>query len=92
MEKVIRSRLERAAAPASSSSARCFGIACRIDDERYCIDVLTQLRARAGGPWQGRAGDPARPSAARRDAFHGGSAKERQTKIEELLEVLDKRG
>jgi DNA-binding FrmR family transcriptional regulator len=66
-------------------------VACWIEDERYCIDVLTQLRAvRAdfGKVEQEILHDHLRHCVA--DALHGGSPKERQTKIEELLEVLDK--
>ena len=78
------------------------GVARMIEDERYCIDVLTQIRAvraaldkveqetlsdhlqRQEHEQNGEVGD-AHPGSSR------GSERERQTKIDELLEVLDSR-
>ena len=68
------------------------GVARMVEEERYCIDVLTQLRAvRAalGKVEQEILHDHLRHCVAH--AFHAGSARERQTKIDELMEVLDSR-
>ena len=68
------------------------GVARMIEDERYCIDVLTQIRAVRAAldkVEQETLSDHLQHCVA--DAFHGGSERERQTKINELLEVLDSR-
>ena len=68
------------------------GVARMIEDERYCIDVLTQIRAVRAAldkVEQETLSDHLQHCVAH--AFHAGSARERQTKIEELLEVHDKR-
>ena len=68
------------------------GIARMIEQDRYCIDVLTQIRAVRAAldkVEQETLGDHLRHCVA--DAFHGGSVNERQTKIDELLEVLENR-
>jgi len=68
------------------------GVARMIEQDRYCIDVLTQIRAVRAAldrVEQETLGDHLRHCVA--DAFHGGSTHERQTKIDELLEVLENR-
>ena len=68
------------------------GIARMIEENRYCIDVLNQIRAARAAldkVEQETLGDHLRHCVA--DAFHGGSARERQIKIDELIEVLDSR-
>ena len=68
------------------------GVARMVEEDRYCIDVLTQIRAvRAALDKvdQEIQNDHLQHCVAH--AFHAGSARERQTKIDELLEVLDKR-
>lgn len=68
------------------------GIARMIEEERYCIDVLTQIRAAKAAldkVEQGTLGDHLQHCVAH--AFHAGTDKERQTKIDEILEVLDGR-
>jgi DNA-binding FrmR family transcriptional regulator len=68
------------------------GVARMVEDDRYCIDVLTQIRAVRAAldkVEQEILHDHLQHCVAH--AFHAGNAKERQTKIEELMEVLDKR-
>ncbi|MBM3647386.1 MAG: metal-sensitive transcriptional regulator [Alphaproteobacteria bacterium] len=66
------------------------GVARMIDQDRYCIDVLTQLRAvRAalGRVEQEVLRDHLQHCVT--DAFNAGSTHDKQTKIDELLEVLE---
>ena len=68
------------------------GIARMIEEERYCIDVLNQLRAVRAAlnkVEQETLGDHLQHCVAH--AFHAGSEKDRKDKIEEILEVLDSR-
>ena len=68
------------------------GIARMIEEERYCIDVLTQVRAVRAAlnkVEQETLGDHLQHCVAH--AFHAGSEKDRKAKIEEILEVLDSR-
>ncbi|MCC8430571.1 metal-sensitive transcriptional regulator [Reyranella aquatilis] len=68
------------------------GIARMIEEERYCIDVLTQIRAVRAAlnkVEQETLGDHLEHCVAR--AFHAGSEKDRKAKIEEILDVLDSR-
>ena len=68
------------------------GLARMVEEERYCIDVLTQIRAVRAAldkVEQEILHDHLRHCVAH--AFHAGSARERQTKIDELMEVLDSR-
>jgi CsoR family transcriptional regulator, copper-sensing transcriptional repressor len=68
------------------------GVARMIEEERYCIDVLTQIRAVRAAldkVEQQTLSDHLQHCVAH--AFHAGSEGDRQTKIEELLEVLDSR-
>jgi DNA-binding FrmR family transcriptional regulator len=68
------------------------GVARMIGEDRYCIDVLTQIRAV-------RAALNRVEQEILRDhlqhcvthAFHGGSGRERQSKIDELIELLESR-
>jgi DNA-binding FrmR family transcriptional regulator len=65
------------------------GVARMIEEERYCIDVLTQIRAVRAAldkVEQETLSDHLQHCVAH--AFHAGSEKDRLTKIEELLEVL----
>jgi DNA-binding FrmR family transcriptional regulator len=68
------------------------GIARMIEEERYCIDVLNQIRAVKAAldkVEQVTMGDHLKHCVAH--AFHAGTDKERQIKIDEILEVLDGR-
>jgi DNA-binding FrmR family transcriptional regulator len=68
------------------------GIARMIEEDRYCIDVLTQIRAVRAAldrVEQETLSDHLQHCVAH--AFHAGSERDRQTKIDELLEVLDSR-
>jgi len=68
------------------------GVARMIEEDRYCIDVLTQIRAVRAAldrVEQETLSDHLRHCVAH--AFHAGNERERRTKIDELLEVLDRR-
>ena len=68
------------------------GIARMIEEDRYCIDVLTQIRAVRAAldrVEQETLSDHLQHCVAH--AFHAGSERDRQVKIDELLEVLDNR-
>jgi DNA-binding FrmR family transcriptional regulator len=68
------------------------GVARMVEEERYCIDVLNQIRAVRAAldkVEQEILGNHLQHCVA--DAFHGGSERDRQVKIDELLEVLDSR-
>ena len=68
------------------------GIERMVDEDRYCIDVLTQIRAVRAAldkVEQETLSDHLQHCVAH--AFHAGDARERQTKIDELLEVLERR-
>ena len=68
------------------------GVARMVEDDRYCIDVINQVRAVRAAldkVEQGILHDHLQHCVAH--AFHGGSERERQTKIDELMEVLDSR-
>jgi DNA-binding FrmR family transcriptional regulator len=68
------------------------GVARMIEDERYCIDVLIQIRAVRAAldkVEQETLSDHLQHCVAH--AFHAGSEGDRQTKIDELLEVLESR-
>ncbi|MFO1081607.1 MAG: metal-sensitive transcriptional regulator [Reyranellaceae bacterium] len=68
------------------------GVARMIEEERYCIDVLTQIRAVRAAldkVEQAILGDHLQHCVAH--AFHAGSERDRQVKIDELLELLDSR-
>ena len=68
------------------------GIARMIDEDRYCIDVLTQIRAvRAALDKVEQEILHEHLNHCVAHAFHAGSERDRQIKIEELIEVLDRR-
>ena len=68
------------------------GVQSMVEEDRYCIDVLTQIRAvRAALDKVEQEILHEHLNHCVAHAFHAGSARERQTKIDELLEVLDKR-
>ncbi len=87
-EKIKKSQLARL----SRIEGQVRGVARMVEDDRYCIDVLTQIRAVRAAidkVEQEILHDHLQHCVAH--AFHAGNAKDRQTKIEELMEVLDKR-
>ena len=68
------------------------GVTRMVEDDRYCIDVINQVRAVRAAldkVEQEILHDHLQHCVAH--AFHGGSERERQVKIEELIEVLDRR-
>ena len=63
-----------------------------VEEERYCIDIINQVRAVRAAldkVEQEILHDHLQHCVAH--AFHAGSAQERQTKIDELLELLERR-
>ena len=87
-EKLKKSQLARL----SRIEGQVRGVARMIEEERYCIDVLTQIRAVRAAldkVEQETLGDHLQHCVAH--AFHAGSDKDRQIKIDEILEVLDSR-
>ena len=87
-EKQKKSQLARL----SRIEGQVRGVARMVAEDRYCIDVINQVRAVRAAldkVEQEILHDHLQHCVAH--AFHGGSAKERQTKIDELMEVLDKR-
>jgi len=68
------------------------GVSRMVDEDRYCIDILTQLRAVKAAlskVEQEILRDHLKHCVS--DAFHGGSDRERQGKIDELIELLESR-
>ena len=68
------------------------GIRGMVEDDRYCIDVINQVRAVRAAldkVEQEILHDHLQHCVAH--AFHAGSDKDRQIKIDELMEVLDSR-
>jgi DNA-binding FrmR family transcriptional regulator len=68
------------------------GLARMVEDDRYCIDIITQVRAVRAAlakVEQDILHDHLQHCVAH--AFHAGSEKDRQIKIDELIEVLDSR-
>ncbi|WP_421996781.1 metal-sensitive transcriptional regulator [Reyranella sp.] len=87
-EKVKKSQMARL----GRIEGQVRGVARMIEEERYCIDVLTQIRAVRAAldkVEQEVLGNHLQHCVAH--ALHAGSERERQTKIDELLEVLDSR-
>jgi len=87
-DKLKKSQLARL----SRIEGQVRGVARMIEEERYCIDVLTQIRAVRAAldkVEQETLGDHLQHCVAH--AFHAGSEKDRQIKIDEILEVLDSR-
>ena len=68
------------------------GIARMVDQDRYCIEILTQIRAAKAA--LGKVEQEILRNHLEHcvsDAFHGGSDKERQGKIDELIALLGSR-
>ena len=68
------------------------GVARMVDEDRYCIDIINQVRAVRAAldkVEQEILHDHLQHCVAH--AFHAGSERDRQTKIDELMEVLDRR-
>jgi DNA-binding FrmR family transcriptional regulator len=68
------------------------GVARMVEQDRYCIDVINQVRAVRAAldkVEQEILHDHMQHCVAH--AFHAGSVRDRQAKIDELLEVLDSR-
>ena len=68
------------------------GLQKMVEEERYCIDILTQIRAVKAAlnrVEQEILRDHLKHCVS--DAFHGGSEKARQSKIDELIELLESR-
>ncbi|HEX9329500.1 MAG TPA: metal-sensitive transcriptional regulator [Reyranella sp.] len=87
-EKVKKSQISRL----NRIEGQVRGVARMIEEDRYCIDVLTQIRAVRAAldrVEQETLSDHLQHCVA--DAFHAGSERDRQVKIDELLEVLDSR-
>ena len=87
-DKLKKSQLARL----SRIEGQVRGVARMIEEQRYCIDVLTQIRAVRAAldkVEQETLGDHLQHCVAH--AFHAGSEKDRQIKIDEILEVLDSR-
>jgi DNA-binding FrmR family transcriptional regulator len=69
------------------------GISRMIEEDRYCIDVLTQVRAVKAAldkVEQAILHDHLQHCVS--DAFHAGSKRDRQEKIDELMDLLSSRG
>ncbi len=87
-EKIKKSQLARL----GRIEGQVRGVARMVEEDRYCIDVITQVRAVRAAldkVEQEILHDHLQHCVAH--AFHAGNERERQTKIEELMEVLDKR-
>jgi CsoR family transcriptional regulator, copper-sensing transcriptional repressor len=68
------------------------GVSRMVEEDRYCIDVMTQIRAVRAAldkVEQEILNDHLQHCVAH--AFHAGDERDRQIKIDELLEVLDSR-
>ena len=87
-EKIKKSQLARL----GRIEGQVRGVARMIEEERYCIDVLTQIRAvRAALDKVEQEILHEHLNHCVAHAFHAGSRSDRQVKIDELLEVLDSR-
>ena len=87
-ERLKKSQLARL----SRIEGQVRGVARMVDEERYCIDIITQVRAVRAAlakVEQDILHDHLQHCVAH--AFHAGSEKDRQIKIDELIEVLDSR-
>src|SRR5262249_29949345 len=87
-ERLKKSQLARL----SRIEGQVRGVARMVEEDRYCIDVITQgraVRAALDKVEQEILHDHLQHCVAH--AFHGGSERERQIKIDELIEVLDRR-
>jgi len=87
-ERIKKSQLARL----SRVEGQVRGVARMVEEDRYCIDVLTQIRAvRAALDKVEQEILHEHLNHCVAHAFHAGSARDRQIKIEELIEVLDRR-
>lgn len=69
------------------------GIARMVEDDRYCVDVLLQIAAaRAALARVGRIVLESHARTCVAEAFERGSARERDRKIAELLDVFERYG
>jgi DNA-binding FrmR family transcriptional regulator len=87
-ERVKKSQLARL----SRIEGQVRGVTRMVEDDRYCIDVINQVRAVRAAldkVEQEILHDHLQHCVAH--AFHAGSERDRQVKIDELLEVLDRR-
>src|SRR4029077_12583832 len=87
-ERLKKSQLARL----SRIEGQVRGVARMIEEDRYCIDVINQVRAVRAAldkVEQEILHDHLQHCVAH--AFHAGDAKDRQVKIDELMEVLDSR-
>jgi len=87
-ERLKKSQLARL----SRIEGQVRGVARMVEEDRYCIDVINQVRAVRAAldkVEQEILHDHLQHCVAY--AFHGGSERDRQIKIEELMEVLDSR-
>jgi DNA-binding FrmR family transcriptional regulator len=87
-ERLKKSQLARL----SRIEGQVRGVARMVDEDRYCIDIITQVRAVRAAlakVEQDILHDHLQHCVAH--AFHAGSEKDRQIKIDELIEVLDSR-
>jgi DNA-binding FrmR family transcriptional regulator len=67
------------------------GVARMIEEDRYCIDVLTQLRAlRAALDKVEQEVLSHHLEHCVTDAFAAGNERERRTKVDELIKILDR--
>ena len=69
------------------------GIAQMVEDERYCIDILTQLQAVKGALARAES-EILRNHAACcvAEAIESGNAEEQRAKVDELVDLFAKRG
>jgi DNA-binding FrmR family transcriptional regulator len=87
-EKIKKSQLARL----GRIEGQVRGVARMVEEDRYCIDVITQVRAVRAAldkVEQEILHDHLQHCVVH--AFHGDDERERQTKIDELMEVLDSR-
>ena len=66
------------------------GLARMVEEDRYCIDIVTQIARGARGAAQGRGGSAARSRGALRRAARSrrGNKAEQRRKIAELMDVF----
>lgn len=87
-ERVKKSQLARL----SRIEGQVRGVTRMVEEDRYCIEVINQVRAVRAAldkVEQEILHDHLQHCVAH--AFHAGSERDRQDKIDELLEVLDRR-